>query len=140
MLTLRAFAEQHRGVPMIGRTHTQVAMPSSVGLWAGAWLESLLDDLRLLQAAYEMNDQCPLGSAASYGVPLAIDRQYTSDLLGFAKLQNNVLYANNSRGKIESVILGARQIAIDLSRCARSHQLQPARVRVLRHSEGSVHG
>ena len=80
--TLRAFAEQHQGVPMIGRTHTQVAMPSSVGLWAGAWLESLLDDLRLLQAAYEMNDQCPLGSAASYGVPLAIDRQYTSDLLG----------------------------------------------------------
>ena len=119
--TLRTFAEQHRGVPMIGRTHTQVAMPSSVGLWAGAWLESLLDDLRLLQAAYEMNDQCPLGSAASYGVPLAIDRQYTSDLLGFAKLQNNVLYANNSRGKIKSVILGAlHQIAIDLSRCARS--------------------
>ena len=117
--TLRAFAEQHQGVPMIGRTHTQVAMPSSVGLWAGAWLESLLDDLRLLEAAYEMNDQCPLGSAASYGVPLAIDRQYTSDLLGFAKLQNNVLYANNSRGKIESVILGAcAQIAIDLSRCA----------------------
>jgi argininosuccinate lyase len=117
--TLRAFAEQHQGVPMIGRTHTQVAMPSSVGLWAGAWLESLLDDLRLLQTAYETNDQCPLGSAASYGVPLAIDRQCTSDLLGFAKLQNNVLYANNSRGKIESVILGACvQIAIDLSRCA----------------------
>jgi argininosuccinate lyase len=117
--TLRAFAHEHQGVPMIGRTHMQVAMPSSVGLWAGAWLESLLDDLRLLVAAYEMNDQCPLGSAASYGVPLAIDRQYTSELLGFAKLQNNVLYANNSRGKIESVILGAcAQIAIDLSRSA----------------------
>jgi len=66
--TLRAFAHEHQGVPMIGRTHTQVAMPSSVGLWAGAWLESLLDDLRLLVAAYEMNDQCPLGSAASYGL------------------------------------------------------------------------
>ena len=117
--TLRAFAEQHKGVPMIGRTHTQVAMPSSVGLWAGAWLESLIDDLRLLQTAYELNDQCPLGSAASYGVPLAIDREYTSQILGFAKLQNNVLYANNSRGKIESVILGAcAQIAIDLSRVA----------------------
>ncbi len=117
--TLRSFAAKHQGVPMIGRTHTQVAMPSSVGLWAGAWLESLLDDLRLLGAAYELNDQCPLGSAASYGVPMPIDRQLTSDLLGFAKLQNNVLYANNSRGKIESVILGACvQIAIDLSRAA----------------------
>ena len=117
--TLRAFAERHQGVPMIGRTHTQVAMPSSVGLWAAAWLESLLDDLRLLEAAYELNDQCPLGSAASYGVPMAIDRQLTSDLLGFGKLQNNVLYANNSRGKTESVILGSCvQIAIDLSRVA----------------------
>jgi len=117
--TLRAFAEKHQGVPMVGRTHTQIAMPSSVGLWAGAWLESLLDDLRLLQTAYELNDQCPLGSAASYGVPLPIDREYTSELLGFAKLQNNVLYANNSRGKIESIVLGAcAQVAIDLSRLA----------------------
>ena len=117
--TLEAFAEQHQDVPMVGRTHTQVAMPSSVGLWAGAWLESLLDDLRLLRTAYDLNDQCPLGSAASYGVPVAIDREYTRELLGFAKLQNNVLYANNSRGKIESIILGAAvQIVIDLSRVA----------------------
>ena len=117
--TLRDFAETHKDVPMVGRTHTQIAMPSSVGLWAGAWLESLLDDAKLLETAYELNDQCPLGSAASYGVPLDIDREYTSELLGFAKLQNNVLYANNSRGKIESIILGAGvQIAVDLSRLA----------------------
>ncbi len=117
--TLRDFADRHKDLPMVGRTHTQIAMPSSVGLWAGAWLESLLDDLRLLEAAYELNDQCPLGSAASYGVPLAIDRELTAELLGFARLQNNVLYANNSRGKIESVILGAGvQTAIDLSRLA----------------------
>jgi len=117
--TLRQFAEAHKDIPMVGRTHTQVAMPSSVGLWAGAWLESILDDLRLLRAAYELNDQCPLGSAASYGVPLAIDREFTSQALGFARLQNNVLYANNSRGKIEAIILGACvQIAIDLSRMA----------------------
>ena len=117
--TLRAFADEYKALPMVGRTHTQVAMPSSVGLWAGAWLESLLDDLRLLHTAYELNDQCPLGSAASYGVPLAIDREYTSELLGFGKLQNNVLYANNSRGKVESIILGAcAQIAVDLSRVA----------------------
>ncbi len=117
--SLRQFAETHRDLPMVGRTHTQVAMPSSVGLWAGAWCESLLDDLRILRTAYEVNDQCPLGSAASYGVPLAIDREFTSQVLGFARLQNNVLYANNSRGKIEAAILGACvQIAIDLSRMA----------------------
>ncbi|MFW6163308.1 MAG: argininosuccinate lyase, partial [Planctomycetota bacterium] len=116
---LRHFAGRHQDLPMVGRTHTQIAMPSSVGLWAGAWLESLLDDARALMAAYDLNDQCPLGSAASYGVPLPIDREYTAELLGFAKLQNNVLYANNSRGKIESIVLGACvQIALDLSRLA----------------------
>jgi len=116
---LVAFAEKHQGVPMVGRTHMQRAMPSSVGLWAGAYLESLLDDFELLKAAYAINDQCPLGSAASYGVPLVIDRQYVSEALGFAKVQNNVLYANNSRGKTESIILGAlAQIGVDLSRLA----------------------
>jgi argininosuccinate lyase len=117
--TLGDFADKHKDVPMVGRTHTQRAMPSSVGLWAGAWLEAMLDDLDFLRAAYALNDQCPLGSAASYGVPLPIDRQYTSDLLGFARLQNNVLYANTSRGKIESVVLSAlAQFMIDLSRLA----------------------
>jgi argininosuccinate lyase len=113
------FAERHQGVPMVGRTHMQRAMPSSVGLWAGAFAESLLDDFSLLEGAYAINDQCPLGSAASYGVPLAIDRQFVSDQLGFARVQNNVLYANNSRGKTESVILAAlAQIGVDLSRFA----------------------
>ncbi len=112
-------ADRHQDVPMVGRTHMQRAMPSSVGLWAGAFAESLLDDFELLRGAYRINDQCPLGSAASYGVPLAIDRQYVSDLLGFARVQNNVLYANNSRGKTESVILGVLcQIGVDLSRFA----------------------
>ena len=116
---LAEFADAHKGVPMVGRTHMQRAMPSSVGLWAGAYLEALLDDFELLKGAYALNDQCPLGSAASYGVPLAIDRQYVSDLLGFARVQNNVLYANNSRGKTESVILAAlAQVATDLSRFA----------------------
>ena len=116
---LANLAEGHRDTPMVGRTHMQRAMPSSVGLWAGSYLESLLDDQNLLVAAYELNDQCPLGSAASYGVPLPLDRALTAKLLGFAKVQNNVLYANNSRGKIESVILGACvQITQDLSRMA----------------------
>ena len=117
--TLADFAEKHKDVPMVGRTHTQRAMPSSVGLWAGCWLESTLDDLEFLRAAYALNDQCPLGSAASYGVPLPIDRQFTSDLLGFARLQNNVLYANTSRPKIESIVLSAlAQFMVDLSRLA----------------------
>ncbi|MFH2013104.1 MAG: argininosuccinate lyase [Pseudomonadota bacterium] len=117
--TLWEFSKENEGVIMPGRTHTQPAMPSSVGLWASALLESLLDDFILIKTAYNINNQCPLGSAASYGVPLDIDRQLTSDLLGFEKVQNNVLYANNSRGKIESIILFAlSQIMLDLSKLA----------------------
>jgi argininosuccinate lyase len=104
---LLAFAENNQAIPIPGRTHFQRAMPSSLGLWAGAFAESMLDNMELLKSAYRFTDQCPLGSAASYGVALAIDRQYVSDLLGFAKVQNNVLYANNSRGKVEAIILNA---------------------------------
>jgi argininosuccinate lyase len=100
-------AEEHRDVPMPGRTHMQVAMPSSVGLWAAAWAEEIGDDLALLEFTTAMYDQSPLGSAASYGVPLPLDREMSARLLGFSKLQNNVLYANNSRGKFESMILDA---------------------------------
>ena len=104
---------------MPGYTHTQRAMPSSVGLLAGAFLESLLDDLILLKTAYKLNNQCPLGSAAGYGASLPIDRQLVSDLLGFEKVQNNVIYVQNSRGKIESIILSAlTQIMLDLSKLA----------------------
>ncbi|PJB40418.1 MAG: argininosuccinate lyase [Deltaproteobacteria bacterium CG_4_9_14_3_um_filter_44_9] len=117
--TLWEFSKENEGVIMPGRTHTQPAMPSSVGLWASALLESLLDDFILIRTAYDINNQCPLGSAASYGVPLDIDRQLTSDLLGFEKVQNNVLYANNSRGKTESIVLFAlSQVMLDLSKLA----------------------
>jgi len=113
------FAEEHEFVPVVGRTHFQRAMPSSLGLWAGAFAESLLDDVALMRTAYEICDQCPLGSAASYGVNLNIDRQYVSDLLGFARVQNNVLYVNNSRGKTEAVVLSALvQVVNDLSKLA----------------------
>lgn len=116
-LTLCRFAEMYHAVPIPGRTHFQRAMPSSLGLWAGAFAESFLDNLELFKSAYWLCDQCPLGSAASYGVSLDIDRQYTSDLLGFRAVQNNVLYANNSRGKFESVILSALvQVMSDLSK------------------------
>lgn len=116
---LLSFAEQYRDVPMPGRTHLQVAMPSSIGLWAGAWVEELLDDLILLDAAYALNNSCPLGSAASYGVPLALDREMVAESLGFGRVQNNVLYVNNSRGKFESIVLdAAEQVMLTLSKLA----------------------
>ncbi|MBN1525050.1 MAG: argininosuccinate lyase [Spirochaetales bacterium] len=114
-----AFAEKNKNVPMPGRTHMQIAMPSSVGLWAGAFAEELIDDLSLVFAAYRLNDMCPLGSAASYGVPIPLNREMVSDSLGFEKLQNNVLYVNNTRGKIESIVLDSvEQIVLSLSKMA----------------------
>lgn len=115
--TLLKFCRKNEMVVMAGYTHSRHAMPQSVALWGGSFMESLLDNLILLRAAYEINNQSPLGSAASYGVPLNIDRKLVSELLGFEKVQNNVLYVGSSRGKIESVILGAlSQVMLDLSR------------------------
>jgi argininosuccinate lyase len=112
-------ASRHRSVPMVGRTHQQKAMPSTVGLWASAHAESLLDDAALLTHVAGTNNHCPLGSAAGYGVPLPIDRQLVSDLLGFSRPIHNVLYASNARGKMESVILSALgQAMVSLSRLA----------------------
>ena len=117
--TLLSFAEKNKNIPMPGRTHMQIAMPSSVGLWAGAYAEQLLDDFNIIKTAYNLNNMCPLGSAASYGVPLPINRELVSDLLGFNKVQNNVLYVNNSRGKIESIITDAlSQVILSLSKIA----------------------
>jgi argininosuccinate lyase len=113
------FAEANQRVPMAGRTHLQPAMPSSVGLWAAAHAEELLDDLALADTAWYLADACPLGSAASYGVPLPLDREQVAALLGFARVQNNVLYANNSRGRAEAVTLAAvEQACLTLARLA----------------------
>ncbi|HEY5621107.1 MAG TPA: lyase family protein, partial [Pontiella sp.] len=121
---LTAFGRKHEAVPMVGRTHMQPGMPSSIGLWASAHAESLLDDCVALINAYRLNDQCPLGSAASYGVPLPIDRKLTSDLLGFSRPTHNVLYANNGRGKMESIVLSAMsQVMLTLSRLAQDFML-----------------
>jgi argininosuccinate lyase len=112
-------AQKHEFDPMPGRTHMQAAMPSSVGLWAGAFAEELIDDMLLLETAYRLNNMSPLGSAASYGVPIPLNRELVADLLGFEKVQNNVLYVNNSRGKIESIILdAASQVMLTLSKLA----------------------
>jgi argininosuccinate lyase len=112
-------AEAHAATPMPGRTHMQVAMPSSVGLWAAAFAEEILDDASLLRSVFELQDCCPLGPAASYGVPLPLDREMVADLLGFARVQNNVLYAQNCRGKFESMVLEAvEQVTLTLSKMA----------------------
>jgi argininosuccinate lyase len=116
---LLAFAEANMNIPMPGYTHMQRGMLSSIGLWAASFAESLLDDEQLLSTAYVLNDQSPLGSAAGYGVPIAIDRQLVADLLGFARVQNNVIYVQNARGKIEAAIVQAlTQIMLDLSKLA----------------------
>ncbi len=111
--------EAHRDVPMVGRTHLQPAMPSSVGLWAAAWAEDLTDDAAIALDAADHADQCPLGSAASYGVPLPIERERTAELLGFSRPTHTVLYANHTRGKIEALALhAAAQAMVTLSRLA----------------------
>ncbi len=116
---LRWFAEMHMRIPMPGRTHMQIAMPSSVGLWAAAYGEEIFDETALLFSVLDLVDQCPLGSAASYGVPLPLDREYAAELLGFSRVQNNVLYANNSRGKFEAVIVdGLEYLALTMSKIA----------------------
>jgi argininosuccinate lyase len=116
---LLGFAEKHAGDPMPGRTHMQTAMPSSVGLWAAAFAEELLDVAELTRTAFRLLDCSPLGSAASYGVPLPLNREMVAELLGFGRVQNNVLYANNSRGKLESIALEAvEQACLTLSKLA----------------------
>lgn len=92
---------------MPGFTHMQKAMPSSLGMWIGCYIEGFLDDLIQLNNAYQINDQSPMGSGAGYGVSLPLDREYTAQLLGFAKVQSNSLYCQNSKGKIEAMILSA---------------------------------
>ncbi len=117
--SLLAFARRHESVPMPGRTHMQIAMPSSVGLWAASWAEAVLDIMGLLSSVYGLWNQCPLGAAASYGVPLPLDREMVAELLGFPRLQNNVLYANNSRGAFEAVLLDTLDhLGIVLGKCA----------------------
>ncbi len=101
---LQRKSEQYKDVLLPGYTHLQVAMPSSFGLWFGAYAESLRDDLRLMLAASDITNQNPLGSAAGYGSSAPLDRTMTTRLLGFADLDYNVVYAQMGRGKTERAI------------------------------------
>lgn len=98
---LIAKSNQYRDVLMPGYTHLQIAMPSSFGLWFGAYAESLTDDLLFLQAAYKMTNRNPLGSAAGYGSSFPLNRTMTTELLGFDSMDYNVVYAQMGRGKME---------------------------------------
>lgn len=117
--TLQKLSEEHRDVLLPGYTHGQVAMPSSFGLWFGAYAEALTDDMYMLRGAYNVTDQNPLGSAAGYGSSFPLNRQMTTDLLGFASLDYNVVAAQLSRGKSERAVASAMgAIALTLNKFA----------------------
>ncbi len=117
--TLIFQSERYKQVLMPGYTHMQVAMPSSFGLWFGAYAESLADDLVVLKAAYDVNNRNPLGSAAGYGSSFPLDRELTTKLLGFASVDYNVVYAQMGRGKTERIVSSAiANIAATLSKLA----------------------
>ncbi|MCF8257577.1 MAG: argininosuccinate lyase [Flavobacteriales bacterium] len=104
---LLALAEQHKEVLMPGYTHTQVAMPSSFGLWFSAYAEMLVDDVIMLKAALRIADQNPLGSGAGFGSSFPIDRTMTTELLGFSTMRFNVVAAQMSRGRLERTVAAA---------------------------------
>ena len=112
-------SNRYKDVLLPGYTHLQVAMPSSFGLWFGAYAESSVDDLQLMQAAYRICNRNPLGSAAGYGSSFPLNRQMTTDLLGFDSLDYNVVYAQMGRGKMERTVAFAMAgIAATLSKLA----------------------
>ena len=112
-------SNRYKDVLLPGYTHLQIAMPSSFGLWFGAYAESLTDDLQMMQAAYKVCNRNPLGSAAGYGSSFPLRRQMTTDLLGFDSLDYNVVYAQMGRGKMERTVAFAMAgIAATLSKLA----------------------
>ena len=117
--TLQGLSEKHKNVLMPGYTHLQIAMPSSFGLWFGAYAESLVDDMQMMLAAYKVTNRNPLGSAAGYGSSFPLNRTMTTQLLGFDSPAYNVVYAQMGRGKTERIVAQAvSSVAATLSRLA----------------------
>ena len=117
--TLQNLSEKHKNVLMPGYTHGQVAMPSSFGLWFGAYAEALADDMYMLRGAFNVTDQNPLGSAAGYGSSFPLDRKMTTELLDFGSLDYNVVAAQLSRGKSERAVASAiGAVALTLNKFA----------------------
>ena len=117
--TLQSLSDRHKQTLLPGYTHGQVAMPSSFGLWFGAYAEALADDMYMLRGAFNVTDQNPLGSAAGYGSSFPLNRQMTTDLLGFGSLDFNVVAAQLSRGRSERAVASAiGTIALTLNKFA----------------------
>ncbi len=116
---INGFIKKHGAIQFPGYTHMRKAMPSSFELWGNAFIDSMTDNLHLLTAVKNLIDQSPLGSAAGYGVPLDIDREFTANELGFSRVQKNPIYTQNSRGKFEKSILHVlTQTMLDLNKIA----------------------
>jgi argininosuccinate lyase len=116
---LLSLGDQYKDYLLPGYTHLQIAMPSSFGLWFGAYAESLIDDLEMLAGAYRVVNKNPLGSGAGYGSSFPLNRKMTTSLLGFDNLHYNVVYAQMSRGKTEKLVsFGIASVAATLSRLA----------------------
>ncbi len=117
--TIQRLSEQHKDLLMPGYTHLQIAMPSSFGMWLGAYAESLADDMQSVLAAYKVCNRNPLGSAAGYGSSFPLDRDMTTELLGFDTMNYNSIYAQMSRAKCEkSIAIALSSIAATLARLA----------------------
>lgn len=117
--TIAKFHKKYREIKFPGYTHTRKAMPSSIAMWGNAFIESMKDNLQVIELATDLIDQSPLGTGAGYGIPFEIDRDFTANLLGFKKLQKSPIYVQNSRGKFEATVLHAlSQIMYDLNKIA----------------------
>lgn len=117
--TLGKFTKKYGKIKIPGYTHYRKAMPSTIEIWVGAFLESMEDNLKSLNFIFELIDQSPLGTGAGFGVSLDLDREYTAKLMGFGKVQENPLYTQNSRGKFEGTIIHTlSQITYDLNKIA----------------------
>lgn len=118
-MSLKGFAGANAGLPLPGYTHTRKAMPFTVKDWAMAFHDALTDDVKMLKGTYILIDQNPLGTGAGYGVPLPLNRQTTTGLMGFSRTMENPVYAQNSRGKFESRILNdCLMVLYDLNKWA----------------------
>ncbi len=116
---IRKFVKKYGKIKFPGYTHSRKAMPSSIALWGNSFIESMDDNLKLLDFTLDLIDQSPLGTGAGYGLPMNVEREYTAKLLGFKKVQKNPIYVQNSRGKFASTVLHALiQIMFDLNKIA----------------------
>lgn len=115
--SIKTFGGRYISVEFPGYTHTRKAMPSSISMWSEAFSDALEDDIKLLEVAYNLVDQSPLGTGAGYGIPLAVDRKYVAKKLGFSRIQKNPIYVQESRGKFESTMIHSlSQIMFDLNK------------------------